>query len=60
MEVDEVEEEIRFQEQRNRVVNEVTAFLLEWYGERCDEFQEGCACCERYKALDFIVEDFTE
>lgn len=27
-----------------------------WYGNRCEEFQDGCGCCEAWKAFDKLFE----
>lgn len=29
--------------------------LLEHFGDRCDHFEAGCACCERWKLLDQLL-----
>lgn len=33
----------------------IESYVKNQFGERCREFQAGCASCEAYKALDFIL-----
>ena len=33
-------------------MNRIEQALTEWYGERCDEFESGCECCEAWKEFD--------
>ena len=46
--------------ERNRTIN-VRARVREWirkyYGERCANFEEGCACCEAWKCFDYLFTD---
>lgn len=40
------------------VAREATLPLLtEIYGKRCEEFDEDCLCCQKWKALDFLLEN---
>lgn len=34
---------------------EIYQAITENYGERCDEYAEGCACCELWKEFDRIA-----
>ena len=47
----------RFQVERGRVEAAATAFLLEWFGERCPDFEPHCEVCKRWAALDTLLED---
>lgn len=38
-----------------RIVAE--AMLRECFGERCDDFKEHCPICQRWKALDVLLDD---
>lgn len=40
-------------ESQGRTLKEqVRLWLLEWAGERCDEFAPDCYCCEAWKSWD--------
>ena len=42
-------------EGRLSAFKEQVAFsLTSLYGERCPEYQEGCACCEVWRAFDIV------
>ena len=32
-------------------------FLLDQFGEKCNDFDEGCECCKRWKAFEDLFEN---
>lgn len=47
----------KFDMMRGHVRTVAEAFITEWFGERCPEHAEGCECCERWNALDKLLND---
>lgn len=32
-------------------------FLLDQFGEKCNDYDEGCECCQRWKAFEDLFEN---
>ena len=35
----------------------VDTFLVKWWGERCKEFEPTCALCQKWKAVDCLLDN---
>ena len=46
-----------FNKQTNYIKAMAGIVLVEYFGERCKEFEETCECCKRWKALDDLIEN---
>jgi len=38
-------------------MNPIKRAMLEYWGERCDDYEEGCVVCEAWRAYDNLVMD---
>jgi len=38
-------------------MNPIKRAMLEYWGERCDDYEEGCVVCEAWRAYDNLVTD---
>jgi hypothetical protein len=38
-------------------MNPIKRAMLEYWGERCDDYEEGCAVCEAWREYDNLVTD---
>lgn len=52
------DEELRFKAQAKVIYKLGSEMLEEHYGERCEEYAEGCECCERWRTLDRLVREW--
>lgn len=50
-------ERLAFERQAQHVRIVTEAFLTEWYGERCEDYEKHCEICKRWRWLDKIVEN---
>lgn len=37
---------------REEALEAILAILVEWVGERCEDWEDGCYVCEAYEAFD--------
>ena len=40
-----------------RVATSVRDYFIEWYGERCPDYEENCIACQKWKAFDELFSE---
>ncbi len=45
-----------YTEKAQQFLHDFTDFLLENFGERCENYDEGCACCKIWVLYDQVYE----
>jgi len=48
-------EKEQFAQMASHVRTTAETLLTEWFGERCDDFDADCLCCQRWAALDVLL-----
>ena len=50
-------DEKKYCAEADKIRKVATAFIEEWYGMRCDTFDQYCEICKRFKSLDRVLEN---
>lgn len=49
-------DERQFKQDATRMLRELKAYTRIYFGPRCPDYDEGCACCRAWKAVDIVKE----